>query len=38
MKITVSRKDQVNVLATNPNEESYVLGVLMEGVKEQIID
>ena len=33
VKIKIARKDQVNVLAINPNEESYVLGVLMEGLK-----
>ena len=33
VRIKVTRKDQVNVLATNPNEESYVIGVLMEGLK-----
>lgn len=33
VKITCSRKDQVNVLATNNTEESHVLEVLLEGLK-----
>lgn len=36
--IKVERKDQVNVLATNSSEEGKVLNVLLEGMKQKIID
>lgn len=36
--ITVERKDQVNVLATNSSEEGKILNVLMEGINQKVID
>jgi hypothetical protein len=38
IKIRCTKKDQVNVLATNITEQSHVLEVLHEGMKENIIN
>ena len=36
--IKVERKDQVNVLATNSSEEGKFLNLLLEGMKQKVIN
>lgn len=38
VKIRVTRKDQVNMLVSNRTDQSSVLEVLMEGMKDRIIE